>query len=96
MHGVVPTKMQMQEKDKRNQSVGGNMNRVAKSKDKNFRIMKKAILEKKEEPFGMGNLGMIMVTGLGQGTGSSQIPQTITGYNMPPRMKPNMKSSNYR
>jgi len=48
----------------------------------------------------MGNLGMIMVTGLGQGqglgVGTSQIPQTITGYNMPPRMKPNMKSSNYR
>ena len=43
MHGVVPVKMQIQEKDKRNQSVGG-MNRVAKSKDKNFRIMKKAIL----------------------------------------------------
>jgi len=44
MHGVLPSKIQMPEKDKRNQSVGGNMNRVAKSKDKNFRIMKKAIM----------------------------------------------------
>lgn len=59
--------------DKRNQSVGSSL--MNKSKDKNFRIMKKTLLEKKEETFGGGNLGLIMITGLGHQTVQSQNPR---------------------
>lgn len=63
INGVIPiTKTQ----ERRNQSVGSSL--MNKSKDKNFRIMKKTLMEKKEETFGAGSLGLIMVTGLGHQT----------------------------
>jgi hypothetical protein len=65
VHGFVNvTKPQ----DKRNQSVGNHP--MNKSRDKNFRIMKKTTMEKREEPPGMGSFGLIMVTGLGQQSGT--------------------------
>jgi len=54
-----------------------------RSKDKHFRIMKKTVIDKKSEesqPFGVGNLGMIMITGLGHQT---QHTSTIQGTNNP-------------
>jgi hypothetical protein len=63
INGFVP---KIKVPEKRNQSVGGNMN---KSKDRNFRIMKKTQIDKRNEEqtmFGATNLGMIMITGLGQ------------------------------
>ncbi len=64
INGFVP----VTKNEKRNQSMG--MSHMNKSKDKPFRIMKKT-MEKKEEPYGVGNLGLIMVTGLGQQMGQS-------------------------
>ena len=91
VHGFVP--VVTKEKEKRNQSVN---HPVSKSRDKNFRIMKKTALEKKEEPFGAGNLGMIMVTGLGQQPGSTQPSSQFVPFNLPPKMKSSIKASNYR
>jgi hypothetical protein len=69
-----------------------------KSKDKNFRIMKKTVTDKRTEEtptFGMGNLGMIMITGLGQqhANNDSSTPSANGGMNLreqmhlPPRMR---------
>lgn len=51
--------------EKRNHSVGGAMN---KSKDRNFRILKKTMERKSDDipSFSSNNLGLIMITGLGQ------------------------------
>lgn len=88
INGFVP-KVKLPEK--RNQSVGG-MNR---SKDKNFRIMKKTLMDKREEypPFGATNLGMIMITGLGQ---HSQNPVSQLTPSLPPRSRQAPVSSNFR
>ena len=68
-----------------------------KSRDKNFRIMKKTIMEKKEEsPFEAKNLGMIMVTGLGQPSNfPSSLDQQITRSNLPPKFKSNIRGGSY-
>jgi len=73
-----------------------------KSKDKNFRIMKKTVMDKRTEDnqaFGMGNLGMIMITGLGQPLHQNNDSLTPSGngamnyrdqMHVPPRMRNNM------
>jgi hypothetical protein len=82
--------------EKRNHSIGANM---SKSKDRNFRIMKKTLIDKRNEDslptFGVTNLGMIMIRGLGQNTNNpvSQIREQSS--NFPPKMRPNI-NSNFR
>ena len=86
IHGFVPI---TKPTEKRGQSVASST--ITRSRDKNFRIMKKSVLDKKEEPFGVGNLGLMVVTGLGQQMGSS-----TTTQNVPPRFKSTMKTGSYR
>jgi hypothetical protein len=68
-----------------------------KSKDRNFRIMKKTPIDKRNEDslptFGVTNLGMIMVTGLGQNIHNpvSQIREQSS--NFPPKIRPNINSN---
>ena len=94
IQGFVPVTKTPQEK--RNMSVGGTQ--MSKSRDKNFRIMKKTILEKKEEPsFGAKNLGLIMVTGLCQQSNfPSSLDQQMTAPNLPPKFKSNLRGGSYR
>ena len=66
INGVMPSTKSF---EKRGQS----MNASTKSRDKNFRIMKKAAVEKREDSGGLGGFGMMIVTGLGQ-----QSSQTAT------------------
>jgi hypothetical protein len=91
INGFLPITKTQDKKDKRNQSVGtGSMN---KSKDKNFRIMKKTLMEKKEEPFGVGNFGLMVVTGLGH---QSNQPNMREGHMLPPKFRSNLNMGSYR
>ena len=72
----------------------------SKSREKNnFRILKKNIIEKREEPLGLGigSLGMIVVTGFGQHPQQQQtVLNSREGPQFPPRLRSNINMGNYR